>query len=328
MSFRKTTRRTVSMLLCVLLLCGILPPVFASGESGTIISAGMEVGSAQAQVSCTAPGDATVIAALYEADTGRMLSVGTANVSAGSGTVSVQMSQARQEGAFLQVFLADRESGAPLAPCYPGTISVGDVGSTITFGCYEQDNDLSNGAEPIEWRVLAVENGRALLISAYGLDARPYNDSDTSVTWETCSLRQWLNGEFYNTAFNDSEKIAIAQTMVQAEDNPTYGTKAGSDTADRIFLLSMSEAERLFADDDERMCTPTAYAIAQGCWQETRYKPEGTCWWWLRSPGYNSKYAALVRASGIVDASGIFAGNIYYSSNGMVRPALWVYLNH
>ena len=32
--------------------------------------------------------------------------------------------------------------------------SAGDI---ITFGSYEQDNDTSNGAEPIEWRVLDVQ---------------------------------------------------------------------------------------------------------------------------------------------------------------------------
>ena len=43
-------------------------------------------------------------------------------------------------------------------------ISVGDI---ITFGHYEQDNNLDNGAEPIEWIVLDVQDGKALLLSKY-----------------------------------------------------------------------------------------------------------------------------------------------------------------
>ena len=51
------------------------------------------------------------------------------------------------------------------------------VGSIITFGAYEQDNNTRNGKEPIEWQVLEIKGGRALLISKYGLDAKRYNTS-------------------------------------------------------------------------------------------------------------------------------------------------------
>ncbi|MBQ5539651.1 MAG: hypothetical protein IIU03_05350, partial [Bacteroidales bacterium] len=109
------------------------------------------------------------------------------------------------------------------------------AGSIITMGHYEQDGDLSNGAEAIEWQVLAVEDGRTLVISRYGLDAKPYNEEDSSVTWETSTLRAWLNGEFYNSAFSSAEKGPIQQITVKNTDNSTYGTKGGNDTTDRIF---------------------------------------------------------------------------------------------
>ena len=84
------------------------------------------------------------------------------------------------------------------------------VGDIIEFGSYEQDNDLSNGPEPIEWRVLEVSDGSALIVSEYALDARAYNKGWASVTWAECTLRGWLNGEFYATAFNEEEKGRIA----------------------------------------------------------------------------------------------------------------------
>ena len=72
----------------------------------------------------------------------------------------------------------------------------------ILFGHYEQDNDLGNGPEPIEWIVLDTQDGKALLLSKYGLDAVPYNDDNNrAVTRETCTLRTWLNDTFLNAAF-------------------------------------------------------------------------------------------------------------------------------
>ena len=57
-----------------------------------------------------------------------------------------------------------------------------EAGNVITFGHYEQDNDLSNGAEPIEWLVLTEEEGRMLLLSRYGLDGQPYHSSFEEIT--------------------------------------------------------------------------------------------------------------------------------------------------
>ena len=55
-------------------------------------------------------------------------------------------------------------------------IAAGDI---VTFGRYEQDNDLSDGQEPIEWIVLDQGDNAVALISRYGLDARQYhNDWD------------------------------------------------------------------------------------------------------------------------------------------------------
>ena len=72
------------------------------------------------------------------------------------------------------------------------------VGHYVSFGKYEQDNNTSNGKEKIEWLVLEVKDGKALVISKYALDCKPYNTSSTNVTWETCSLRNWLNNDFIN----------------------------------------------------------------------------------------------------------------------------------
>ena len=153
-----------------------------------------------------------------------------------------------------------------------------EVGDYIEFGAYEQDNNTSNGEEPIEWRVLEVEGNRALLISEKALDCVEYNEMWADITWEDCTLREWLNNEFINEAFSSSEKSQIPTVKVEAEDNPEYGTEAGNDTEDKVFLLSIDEAEKYFDSDAERMCKPTEYANEKDIFVNEDYE---SCW--LRS---------------------------------------------
>lgn len=36
-----------------------------------------------------------------------------------------------------------------------------NIGDYVLFGSYEQDNDTTNGAEPIEWQVVDIDNDKA-----------------------------------------------------------------------------------------------------------------------------------------------------------------------
>ena len=200
------------------------------------------------------------------------------------------------------------------------------VGDTYTFGAYEQDNSTSNGKEAIEWTVLDKDGMSLLLISKQALDCQQYNTSYTDVTWESCSLRKWMNGTFLNKAFNAEEQAQIQNTTVSADKNPEYNTNPGNATTDKVFLLSINEVEKYFNSDEARKCAPTAYAKAQGAYTSDSYKTASgaaTCWWWLRSPGYLQYYAASVSYDGSVD---------YYGRNvdidyDAVRPALWINLD-
>ena len=194
-----------------------------------------------------------------------------------------------------------------------GNVSVGEY---VEFGRYPVTH-AGTDETPIKWLVLEVNGDQALLISKYALDAKPYNEEYEYITWENCTLRSWLNDEFYDAAFNEEEKDCIIQTEVKAEDNPRYGTDAGNDTEDNVFLLSISEAEQYFDDDESRICNPTNYAVNQGA-----YTSNGACWWWLRSPGYYSSNASYVRGDGSVDDDGY---NVY-DTGISVRPAVWVRL--
>ena len=191
-------------------------------------------------------------------------------------------------------------------------------GAVIKFGHYEQDNDTSNGPEEIKWRVMAAEGNRVLLISEYALDAKPYNEKYTDITWENCTLREWLNGEFLQTAFNSGEQGKIETTHIINDDNPSYGTNGGNDTYDKVFLLSIEEVNNYFSSDDERKAVVTKFAEANGAYVDMDCG--GTGWWCLRSPGNFTDYAANVLPDGSVDNY----GNYVYITVGVVRPALWI----
>ncbi len=195
------------------------------------------------------------------------------------------------------------------------------VGSHVFFGSYEQDNNTSNGKEDIEWLVLAKDGNKALIISKYALDCKQYNPSSFSdVTWETSTLRKWLNGTFLDTAFSTEEQNRIVSSTVTADKNSSYSTSPGNNTTDKVFLLSIAEVNRYFTSDKARQCQGTAYCFARGAYKEGR---NGLCWWWLRSPGGSSSFAAGVKNDGFVSNAGspVYLDNMY-----TVRPALWINL--
>lgn len=200
--------------------------------------------------------------------------------------------------------------------------AIAPVGSLIKYGKYEQDNDSSNGIEDIEWIILAKDDNKMLVISDKAIDCKPYNTSSANITWETCSLRNWLNNDFINSAFSATEKTMISSVKVSADKNPDYDTDAGNDTEDKVFLLSIEEANRYFKYDSERQCVSTEYAKANGAYT---YEIDGAsnCFWWLRSQGgYSNKSASVVNSDGTVSKY----GNAVDDNRDCVRPAMWISL--
>lgn len=193
------------------------------------------------------------------------------------------------------------------------------VGNYITLGTYEQDNNKSNGKEPIEWMILEKTEEKALLVSRYALDCQPYGPKTTKkVTWETSSLREWLNNNFINTAFSAREQTVISTAITYTD---------GETTQDKIFLLSIEEANKYFPSDNAKKCKPTAYATARGTYVND---DNGNCWWWLRSSNYNKSsavYSGQTMASYVISNGKIYeAGAPGDSDDCAVRPALWINL--
>jgi len=168
--------------------------------------------------------------------------------------------------------------------------------------------------------VLEKNEMSLLLVSKQALDCQQYNTSHTDVTWENCSLRKWMNGTFLNNAFSAEEQAQIQSTNVSAGKNPNYSTNPGNATTDKVFLLSIREAEKYFTSDSARKCKPTKYAVANGAYVNS---DDGNCWWWLRSPGDSQLYAADVGFGSSVRYRGDFVNCV----DICVRPALWINLD-
>ncbi len=207
------------------------------------------------------------------------------------------------------------------------------IGSYVEFGHYTQTNSM-NDSTPIEWLVLDYDaaNNRALLISRYGLDAKPYNEKWVDITWEKCTLRTWLNRDFLNAAFSQAEQSAILLTNVDNSKSQGYSkwsTNGGNNTQDRIFLLSYAEANKYLgvtydnSKNTKSRVSPTAYTLKQGAYTSSGNKTaDGSAagWWWLRSPGSRQGDAAYVLPDG-----SLLSRDVSYDY-AVVRPALWINL--
>lgn len=188
-------------------------------------------------------------------------------------------------------------------------------GDTFTFGTYEQDGEMENGAEEIVWVVLSNRDGVLHAVSKYGLYCALYHDEESSVTWEESSLRAWLNSDFYDQAFTPEEKALIQTTELKNWNNPYYDTKGGNSTKDKVSLLSIKEAESLSMDIG--ICFPTTYGREQGILTDAQ---TGHCEWWLRDPGINE----LTASTGGMDGEAHTTGNRVICPGIALRPCIYI----
>ncbi len=186
--------------------------------------------------------------------------------------------------------------------------------------------------EPLLWRVLEVRDGTALLISNAAIECEPFQADLRDVSWESCTLRSWLNGygaranasaidysgdgeSFLSRAFSAEERDAILETGVRNEDNYYFGMDSGSETRDRVFLPAESElfihdssAIHGFSRRDEvadraKQFKPTDYAMWKGVWSDS--DGSGNVFWITRTTGYTHANVVYVDESGYMYNRGI-----------------------
>lgn len=182
-------------------------------------------------------------------------------------------------------------------------------GDIIRFGSFD--------GMPIEWQIIQVKGNELLVLSKCGIEAKAYHSKSGSVTWETSTIRQYLNNEFFSKCFDIKEQKLIQTTSVKTNDNVLTGVSGGKDTSDWLFLLSIDEVEIMLNSSQARKCHVTESAKNNGAFADAN---TGTGWWWLRTPGEKDIYAAYVSADGVIVKGGCYTG----SSRGLLRPAMWV----
>ena len=174
-------------------------------------------------------------------------------------------------------------------------LQIASIGSYVQFGDYNGNTD---------WKVLAKEDDKILVVSKYAIENGPYNTKDTSITWGNCTLRGWLNGTYLTSAFSSDEQSRIMDTLIEDSDNNTDETDTGNNITDKVFLLSKDEVKKYANSDKNRQAT-----LIDGT----------SVWWWLRTSGEYSNYAECVGTDGSV-----MNGNPVHATTGAVRPAMWI----
>ncbi|MDR2714929.1 MAG: DUF6273 domain-containing protein [Coriobacteriales bacterium] len=192
---------------------------------------------------------------------------------------------------------------------------------TVSFTDYQGGTFSEN----ITWKVLANEGGRVLVVSEKVIDLRPYHEESKAITWEQSDVRTWLNGAFYEGLPSELKGLVVGTKLTNAR-NPVHETPGGTNTKDKVFLLSIDEVQKYFVKDEERVAaTSLSAATVAHFGEQFGLKPEDAQKalknqsWWLRSPG-----DAEDTASGVQENGKVFPPGVYVESSGGVRPAMWL----
>lgn len=213
----------------------------------------------------------------------------------------------------------------------------------VYFGNYWQENTNGDGKtdkedkkKPIKWRVLSVDGDDAFLLADKNLDTQRYNDMSADATWETCTIRSWLNGygakenicgknyssnNFMTYAFTDEEQAAIKTTDLVSGDD----TEEESNVSDKAYLLSLDEVTKseygfVFSYDSgwyTHKSVNTAYVADGGEINSNMASTGSVDWWWLRSSRPNAKAVCVYGGVAPINVHGQDVG-----AGHAVRPAL------
>lgn len=203
-----------------------------------------------------------------------------------------------------------------------------DVGDTVTFGIYEQNNNYSDGNESIEWVVIDKQENKIMVVSKYIIAMQPFNTmNEGHISWEKCTLRKWLNNDFLNEAFSDAEKKLISDTTVSNTEYLAFGfsySATDHSTTDKIFLLSENERDMLSSVDALKgIGTDSVIALFGDV--ANRDSSDLKFQWWLRTTWED---AVDCRASVVYGAS--YDEHVHDTYNveesAGVRPAMWISL--
>ena len=195
-----------------------------------------------------------------------------------------------------------------------------DIGKIWTFGSYYVNN--SSRKEPIEWIVVARQEGRAMLVSKNAIAYKKFNEVSQQCYYGNSTLHKWLVNDFFNEAFSSSEKARML-TIKEAGEKARFDTSFGKYSGildDKIFLLTKDNVGSYLKTLEHRQCKVTP--VDSGSYSQFY------CNWWLDSSthqGYGRSlyYANFVRHDGSISLA-IDNGGAAVNIECGVRPAIWI----
>lgn len=154
---------------------------------------------------------------------------------------------------------------------------------------------------PLMWRVLALEEGRVWALAVESVEERPFHGSaDQPVTWEESDLRQWLNGDFAQQAWDEREAACLVPQPMGADQNPEFP----EDTADASVATDAPFAPNQVQAQDQVFCLSYAQVSQLIPAQSRRALAGENGMWWLRTHGGAPGFAAYVHNNGWINAYG------------------------
>lgn len=217
------------------------------------------------------------------------------------------------------------------------------IGSTVLFGAYEQDNNSNNGKEKIEWTIIDKFDNKLLLLSKNVLDVIPYDynikvddaiENNIPCKWENSYIRNWLNNDFYNAAFDENEKANIEKTKVTSGkvygiNNSYISEDMGKPTDDNVYILSKDEVRQYLGFEINQKCDKyvsnfTKFAKNKSSeniidnnfaiWhKEKKYDEEygNAAEYWVRSPGILTTMTDYEYGALIIEKDGHMSNGVY-----------------
>lgn len=182
----------------------------------------------------------------------------------------------------------------------------------------------ANEKEPLEWVIVKEKDGDVFAISKYCVDIQPFHDKGGAVPWRKCSLRKWLNVDFYNRAFSSQEQMRIKPTKIRTP----YGENlvdliSDGKTTDKLFIPDYTDLHDLYAPgqpfykDAERKF-PVIY--------ENKRHEKPIDGYWVRNIDSNSDVLTLWTCGNCANEYGFKRHYMKSDCEYFVRPAMWVKL--
>lgn len=162
--------------------------------------------------------------------------------------------------------------------------------------------------DPIKWAVVDEKDGEAFLVCKTKIGTMTFGDN----RWELSPIRDYLNNDVYNVAFNDEQKQEVLTSSV-ANDAESAGCESDYVTAptdDKLFLLSYAELN-LYKTKFVSGVGASSYCVATlsrgNMWTRSHYK------YWQNSD------KRIIAFDGAGDMLSI---NPEYTEYGQIVPAM------